>query len=61
MQQLLALRDQIAADSSRHRETIEATHCRLRSEEGEKCSLEERLEKAHQEIHTMKAEHTNVS
>lgn len=58
---MIALRDQIAADASRHRESIEATNCRLRNEEGEKCSLEERLEKAHQELHTMKAEHTTVS
>lgn len=55
------MRDQIAADSSRHRESIESANCRMRAEEGEKCSLEERLEKAHQELHTMKAEHTHVN
>lgn len=55
------MREQLAADTARHREAIEATTCRLRTEESQKCSLEERLEKTHDELQKMKAEHCNVS
>lgn len=55
------MRDQIATDAAHHRESIEATTCRLRTEESQKCSLEERLEKTHDELQKMKAEHCNVS
>lgn len=55
------MREQLAADTARHREAIEATSCRLRTEESQKCSLEERLEKTHDELQKMKTEHCNVS
>ncbi len=55
------MREQIAADTVRHREAMESTTCRLRTEESQKCSLEERLEKTHDELQKMKAEHCNVS
>lgn len=55
------MREQLAADTARHRESLEATTCRLRAEESQKCSLEERLEKTHDELQKMKAEHCNVS
>ncbi|KAG4068837.1 hypothetical protein HA402_004985 [Bradysia odoriphaga] len=59
--QIVSMREQIAADAGRHREAMEATTCRLRTEESQKCSLEERLEKAHDELQKMKAEHCNLS
>lgn len=40
---------------------MDATTCRLRTEESQKCGLEERLEKTHDELQKMKAEHCNVS
>lgn len=55
------MREQIATDGARHREAIETTTCRLRTEESQKCSLEERLEKTHDELQKMKTEHCNVS
>lgn len=55
------MREQIATDATRHRESMEATTCRLRTEESQKCGLEERLEKTHDELQKMKAEHCNVS
>ena len=58
--QLVSLREQFAAEGARHREVVETTNCRLRTEETQKCSIEERLEKAHQELHAMKAEHFTV-
>lgn len=58
--QIVSMREQIAADTARHREEIESATCRLRTEESQKCSLEERLDKAHDELQKMKAEHCNV-
>lgn len=55
------MREQIAADAARHREAMETTTSRLRTEESQKCSLEERLEKTHHEVHALKAEHQTVS
>lgn len=55
------LREQIATDTARHREAIETTTCRLRTEESQKCGLDERLQKTHEELQNMKAEHCNVS
>ncbi|GAB0098460.1 coiled-coil domain-containing protein 170 [Sergentomyia squamirostris] len=52
------LREQISMEGNRHRETEETTTCRLRAEEAQRCSIEERLEKAHADLQSMRAEHT---
>uniref|UniRef100_A0A1B0CQC2 Putative myosin class ii heavy chain n=1 Tax=Lutzomyia longipalpis TaxID=7200 RepID=A0A1B0CQC2_LUTLO len=52
------LREQISMEGTRHREAEETTTCRLRAEEAQRCSIEERLEKAHADLQAMRAEHT---
>lgn len=58
--QLISMREQFSAEAARHRETVETTNCRLRTEEAQKCTIEDRFEKAHQELQSMKAEHFAV-
>lgn len=59
-QQLNSLREQMNVEASRQREVIENTNCRLRSEEAQKLTVEERLEKAVHDLHDMKSEHITV-
>lgn len=59
--QLVSLREQFSAESAHHRETVETTNCRLRAEEAQKMTIEERFEKAHQELQVLKSEHMAVS
>lgn len=58
LQQVENLREQISMEGTRHREAEETTTCRLRAEEAQRCSIEERLEKAHADLQAMRAEHT---
>lgn len=51
----------MSVEVSRQREAIENTNCRLRSEEAQKLTVEERLEKAMHDLHEMKSEHITVS
>lgn len=60
MQQLNNLREQINTDATRHREIVETTANRLRCEEMQKSTVEERLEKATHELHHLKNEHMTV-
>lgn len=43
------------------KETQETTQCRLRNEEAQKCELEDRLEKCHAEIHSLRKDHMGLS
>lgn len=43
------------------KQTQESTECRLRDEEARKCELEERLEKCHAEIHSLRRDHMGLS
>lgn len=43
------------------KEIEDSTQSRLRSEETAKCSLEERLDKCHDEIHTLRKDHLALS
>ena len=61
LKQLNNLRDQMSSDANRHREILETTNCRLRSEEVQKCSVEERFEKTAHELHALKGDHLTVS
>lgn len=58
--QLATMREHVSAEAARHREALETTTCRLRAEEAQKSSVEERFEKTHHELHTFKAEHFTV-
>lgn len=60
-QQVSSLREQIAAEGSRNREVQENVTTRIRSEEQQRCSLEERLEKAVHELQAFKADHICLS
>ncbi|XP_011213618.3 coiled-coil domain-containing protein 170 isoform X1 [Bactrocera dorsalis] len=59
--QLHSLRDQLNSEQSKLKETQETTQCRLRTEEAQKCELEERLEKCQAEIHTLRNDHLGLS
>ncbi|XP_028898145.2 coiled-coil domain-containing protein 170 [Zeugodacus cucurbitae] len=59
--QLHSLRDQLNLEQSKLKETQETTQCRLRTEEAQKCELEERLEKCQAEIHTLRNDHLGLS
>lgn len=59
--QLGNLRDQINTEASRHREIIETTANRLRNEEIQKSTVEERLEKTAHDLHYLKNEHMTVN
>lgn len=48
------------SEGTRHRDLIETTNCRLRTEEAQKLTVEDRLEKAVHELHVMKSEHFTV-
>lgn len=56
-----SLREQMNVEASRQREVLESTNCRLRSEEAQKMTVEERFEKAVHDLHEMKNEHLTVS
>jgi len=56
-----SLRDQLNNEHEKLKETQEATECRLRTGEAQKCELGERLEKCHAEIHTLRKEHMGLS
>lgn len=58
--QLIGLREQLNVDAARHREAIDTSHCRLRTEEAQKSSVEERLEKATHALQVVKAEHMSL-
>lgn len=60
MQQLNSLREQMNVEVSRQREVLETTNCRLRNEEAQKLTVEERLEKALHDLHEIKSEHMTV-
>lgn len=60
-QQLNNIRDQMNAESCRNREIVETTNCRLRTEELEKTTLEDRLGKLHNELQQVKSEHFTVN
>lgn len=47
-------------ESCRNREIVETTNCRLRNEELEKSTLEERLTKVQNELQHVKSEHITV-
>lgn len=47
-------------EASRQREALETTNCRLRSEEAQKLTVEERMEKALHDLHEMRNEHMTV-
>lgn len=59
-QQLNNLREQLSTEASRHRELVETTNCRLRSEEIQKSTIEERFEKAQQELQQLKSDSITV-
>ncbi|XP_058980874.1 coiled-coil domain-containing protein 170-like [Musca domestica] len=59
--QIHSLREQISCEHSKLKETQETTQCRLRNEEAQKCELEERLEKCHAEIHSLRNDHLGLS
>lgn len=59
--QLIGLREQLNVEAARHREVIDTTHCRLRTEEAQKCSVEERLEKTTHALQAIKSEHMVLS
>lgn len=59
-QQLNNLREQSTTEASRHREIIESTTTRLRNEEMQKTTIEERLEKASHELNHLRNEHVTV-
>lgn len=61
LQQLQSLRDQLNLEQSKLKETQETTQCRLRTEEVQKCELEDRLEKCQAEIHTLRNDHLGLS
>ncbi|XP_017481608.1 PREDICTED: coiled-coil domain-containing protein 170 isoform X2 [Rhagoletis zephyria] len=61
MHQVHSLRDQLNSEQSKLKETQETTQCRLRTEEAQKCQLEERLEKCQAEIHTLRNDHLGLS
>lgn len=48
-------------EQSRHREAMDTATCRMKADEMQRCTVEERLEKAHAELQAMKAEHHIVS
>lgn len=60
-QQTVHLREQLNLESTRNRELQETSSCRLRAEESQKCSLEERLEKTNHELQHFKADHFTLS
>lgn len=59
--QLGNLRDQINTAVTRHRKIIETTANRLRNEEIQKSTVEERLEKTAHDLHHLKNEHMTVN
>ncbi|XP_037958900.1 coiled-coil domain-containing protein 170 [Teleopsis dalmanni] len=59
--QVHSLRDQLSSEHEKLKETKESTQCRLRTEEAQKCELEERIEKCHAEIHTLRKDHLGLS
>lgn len=48
------------AESCRNREIVETTNCRLRNEELEKSTLEDRFTKVQNELQHVKSEHMTV-
>lgn len=60
-QQLNNLREQSGNEASRHREIFESTTQRLRNEELQKATIEERFEKASHELNHLRSEHVAVS
>lgn len=54
------LREQLAGEATRHRECQESANCRIRQEEAQKCTLEERLDKATNELQATRAEHMTL-
>lgn len=59
-QQLNNLREQSGNEASRHREICESTTQRLRNEEIQKATIEERFEKASHELNHLRSEHVAV-
>ncbi|KAH8324324.1 hypothetical protein KR074_005327 [Drosophila pseudoananassae] len=59
--QMHSLRDQLTSEHEKLKETQQATECRLRSGEAQKCELSDRLEKCHAEIHTLRKDHMGLS
>ncbi|KAI8125609.1 Coiled-coil domain-containing protein 170 [Lucilia cuprina] len=59
--QIHTLRNQISCEHIKLKETQETTQCRLRNEEAQKCELEERLEKCHAEINSLRKDHMGLS
>lgn len=56
-----SLQDQLSCQHDKLKESQESNQCRLRNEEAQKCELEERLEKCHAEIHTLRKDHLGLS
>lgn len=60
-QQLHNLREQLSVESTRLREIQETSSCRIRAEECQRTSLEEKLEKACSEAAQLRDEHISLS
>lgn len=61
MQQINNLQTQIVVDQAKLKDIQDTTQYRLRNDEAQKCELEERLEKCHAEIHTLRQDHLCLS
>lgn len=55
------MREQLSVESTRLRETQETSQCRIRAEECQRASMEEKLEKACAEMTQMRDEHLAMS
>lgn len=55
------MREQLNVETTRLRETQETSTCRIRAEECQRASLEEKLEKACTEMSQMRDEHLSMS
>lgn len=55
------MREQLNVEATRLRETQETSQCRIRAEECQRASMEEKLEKACAEMSQMRDEHLSMS
>ncbi|KAM7352326.1 uncharacterized protein ACRADG_004909 isoform 2-T2 [Cochliomyia hominivorax] len=60
-EQIHTLRDEISSEHLKLKESQETVECRLRNEEAQKIVLEERLEKYHTEIDSLRKDHMGLS
>lgn len=60
MQQLCAVRDQLASETAKHKEFHDAITHKLKAEESHRANAEDHLAKAQHEVNHFKAEHFTV-